>query len=192
MIFLILCRLRGHRAVITSIFSARSLQVVDMGGQMSFKLSCSNTHDNIYSSQRTKKKKQTNNRLTRYLDLSLRSSCIPPITCRRPSTCHLTAAPLQSAQTTHTLASVLAPKFPHSAHNDKILLKLQYRVAKPTNRLHSCAFREFHAAETQVALFRLVHLRIRAKMVYYFSSNTVEPAGFIYVGKDKFESEMPT
>lgn len=26
-------------------------------------------------------------------------------------------------------------------------------------------------------------------MVYYFTSNVVEPAGFIYVGKDKFESE---
>ncbi|KAK2601968.1 hypothetical protein QQS21_004481 [Conoideocrella luteorostrata] len=26
-------------------------------------------------------------------------------------------------------------------------------------------------------------------MVYYYSSNTVEPAGFIYVGKDKFENE---
>lgn len=25
-------------------------------------------------------------------------------------------------------------------------------------------------------------------MVYYFSSNVVEPSGFIYVGKDKFES----
>lgn len=27
-------------------------------------------------------------------------------------------------------------------------------------------------------------------MVYYFTSNVVEPAGFIYVGKDKFESEF--
>lgn len=27
-------------------------------------------------------------------------------------------------------------------------------------------------------------------MVYYFSSSVVEPAGFIYVGKDKFESEF--
>jgi hypothetical protein len=26
-------------------------------------------------------------------------------------------------------------------------------------------------------------------MVYYFTSNVVEPAGFIYVGKDKYESE---
>ncbi|CAH0047840.1 unnamed protein product [Clonostachys solani] len=26
-------------------------------------------------------------------------------------------------------------------------------------------------------------------MVYYFSSNVVEPSGFIYVGKDKFENE---
>ncbi|TFA98010.1 Coiled-coil domain-containing protein 25 [Trichoderma ghanense] len=26
-------------------------------------------------------------------------------------------------------------------------------------------------------------------MVYYFSSNVVEPAGFIYVGKDKYENE---
>jgi hypothetical protein len=26
-------------------------------------------------------------------------------------------------------------------------------------------------------------------MVYYFTSNTVEPAAFVYVGKDKFESE---
>ncbi|KAL7902938.1 hypothetical protein HDV63DRAFT_362668 [Trichoderma sp. SZMC 28014] len=26
-------------------------------------------------------------------------------------------------------------------------------------------------------------------MVYYFTSNVVEPAGFIYVGKDKFENE---
>ena len=25
-------------------------------------------------------------------------------------------------------------------------------------------------------------------MVYYFTSNVVEPSGFIYVGKDKFES----
>lgn len=28
----------------------------------------------------------------------------------------------------------------------------------------------------------------RAKMVYYFTSNTVTPAAFIYVGKDKVES----
>jgi hypothetical protein len=28
------------------------------------------------------------------------------------------------------------------------------------------------------------------KMVYYFTSNVVEPAGFIYVGKDKFESKF--
>lgn len=28
-------------------------------------------------------------------------------------------------------------------------------------------------------------------MVYYFSSNTVSPAAFIYVGKDKVESEQP-
>jgi hypothetical protein len=27
-----------------------------------------------------------------------------------------------------------------------------------------------------------------SKMVYYFTSNVVDPAGFIYVGKDKFES----
>jgi hypothetical protein len=27
-------------------------------------------------------------------------------------------------------------------------------------------------------------------MVYYFTSNVVEPAGFIYVGKDKYESEF--
>jgi hypothetical protein len=26
-------------------------------------------------------------------------------------------------------------------------------------------------------------------MVYYFTSSVVEPSGFIYVGKDKFESE---
>jgi len=26
-------------------------------------------------------------------------------------------------------------------------------------------------------------------MVYYFTSNVVEPSGFIYVGKDKFESK---
>jgi hypothetical protein len=29
-------------------------------------------------------------------------------------------------------------------------------------------------------------------MVYYFTSNVVEPSGFIYVGKDKFESEWPS
>lgn len=29
----------------------------------------------------------------------------------------------------------------------------------------------------------------RPKMVYYFSSNTVTPSAFIYVGKDKVESE---
>jgi len=28
-----------------------------------------------------------------------------------------------------------------------------------------------------------------AAMVYYFTSNVVEPSGFIYVGKDKFESK---
>jgi hypothetical protein len=28
-----------------------------------------------------------------------------------------------------------------------------------------------------------------AAMVYYFTSNVVSPAGFVYVGKDKFESE---
>lgn len=27
-------------------------------------------------------------------------------------------------------------------------------------------------------------------MVYYFTSNVVKPAAFIYVGKDKFESMM--
>jgi hypothetical protein len=26
-------------------------------------------------------------------------------------------------------------------------------------------------------------------MVYYFTSSVVEPSGFIYVGKDKFENE---
>ena len=26
------------------------------------------------------------------------------------------------------------------------------------------------------------------KMVYYFTSNVVQPSAFIYVGKDKFES----
>lgn len=26
-------------------------------------------------------------------------------------------------------------------------------------------------------------------MVYYFTSSVVDPAGFIYVGKDKFESK---
>lgn len=29
-------------------------------------------------------------------------------------------------------------------------------------------------------------------MVYYFTSNVVTPAAFIYVGKDKFESMPPT
>ena len=29
-------------------------------------------------------------------------------------------------------------------------------------------------------------------MVYYFTSKVVEPAGFIYVGKDKFESMIYT
>lgn len=29
-------------------------------------------------------------------------------------------------------------------------------------------------------------------MVYYFTSKVVEPAGFIYVGKDKFESMIFT
>ncbi|CAH0025229.1 unnamed protein product [Clonostachys rhizophaga] len=29
-------------------------------------------------------------------------------------------------------------------------------------------------------------------MVYYFTSNVVEPSGFIYVGKDKFESQQPS
>jgi hypothetical protein len=27
-------------------------------------------------------------------------------------------------------------------------------------------------------------------MVYYFTSNVVSPSGFIYVGKDKFESAL--
>jgi len=27
-------------------------------------------------------------------------------------------------------------------------------------------------------------------MVYYFTSNVVEPSAFVYVGKDKFESEQ--
>lgn len=27
-------------------------------------------------------------------------------------------------------------------------------------------------------------------MVYYFTSNVVDPPGFIYVGKDKFESML--
>jgi hypothetical protein len=30
-----------------------------------------------------------------------------------------------------------------------------------------------------------------AKMVYYFTSNTVTPSAFIYVGKDKVESMPP-
>lgn len=29
-------------------------------------------------------------------------------------------------------------------------------------------------------------------MVFYFTSNVVEPSAFIYVGKDKFESMPPT
>jgi len=33
-------------------------------------------------------------------------------------------------------------------------------------------------------------LRKSTKMVYYFSSNTVSPSAFIYVGKDKVESMM--
>jgi hypothetical protein len=28
-------------------------------------------------------------------------------------------------------------------------------------------------------------------MVYYFTSSVVDPPGFIYVGKDKFESKLP-
>lgn len=28
-------------------------------------------------------------------------------------------------------------------------------------------------------------------MVYYFTSNVVDPSGFVYVGKDKFESQFP-
>lgn len=28
-------------------------------------------------------------------------------------------------------------------------------------------------------------------MVYYFTSTVVDPPGFIYVGKDKFESMLP-
>jgi hypothetical protein len=28
-------------------------------------------------------------------------------------------------------------------------------------------------------------------MVYYFQSNVVDPPAFIYVGKDKVESELP-
>lgn len=27
-------------------------------------------------------------------------------------------------------------------------------------------------------------------MVYYFTSSVVDPPGFVYVGKDKFESEL--
>lgn len=33
--------------------------------------------------------------------------------------------------------------------------------------------------------------RIIFKMVYYFKSSTVDPSAYIYVGKDKFESELP-
>ena len=29
-------------------------------------------------------------------------------------------------------------------------------------------------------------------MVYYFKSTAVDPAAFVYVGKDKFESESPS
>ena len=29
-------------------------------------------------------------------------------------------------------------------------------------------------------------------MVFYFTSNVVEPAAYVYVGKDKFESEWTT
>ena len=32
---------------------------------------------------------------------------------------------------------------------------------------------------------------LKAKMVYYFTSNTVSPDAFIYVGKDKVESKFP-
>jgi len=28
-------------------------------------------------------------------------------------------------------------------------------------------------------------------MVYYFTSTAVDPPAFVYVGKDKFESEFP-
>jgi hypothetical protein len=31
--------------------------------------------------------------------------------------------------------------------------------------------------------------RISSRMVLYYTSNVVEPSGFIYVGKDKYESE---
>lgn len=34
----------------------------------------------------------------------------------------------------------------------------------------------------------VVQLSSCSKMVYYFTSNTVTPAAFIYVGKDKVES----
>ena len=33
------------------------------------------------------------------------------------------------------------------------------------------------------------HNTNEGKMVYYFNSNTVAPAAFIYVGKDKVESK---
>ena len=38
----------------------------------------------------------------------------------------------------------------------------------------------------------IVHCGIQSfAMVYYFTSNVVTPAAFIYVGKDKFESKLP-
>jgi hypothetical protein len=40
------------------------------------------------------------------------------------------------------------------------------------------------------------HTRVRlqhiVKMVYYHTSNIVKPAAYIYVGKDKVESAIPT
>lgn len=44
-----------------------------------------------------------------------------------------------------------------------------------------------HIARSLASL-GLAHLLCILDMVYYFSSNTVTPSAFIYVGKDKVES----
>jgi len=50
-------------------------------------------------------------------------------------------------------------------------------------------FQRQNKISTQSPELKKSHGNIVTKMVYYFTSSTVSPAAFIYVGKDKVESK---
>jgi hypothetical protein len=63
-------------------------------------------------------------------------------------------------------------------------------VAYPTNPTRA---RQFHPPTYRLAQVHpcvgVDQSKLTFKMVYYFTSNTTTPSAFIYVGKDKVESE---